>query len=243
MISNGNGTARMGCGWQRCARLALLLAGASAATLIGCGRQPSQDSAGAPAPAVQIAPPPTTVPQGATAFVNASDSGTATVSGTSTLHNWSAKSTLLSGSLVCTGKWIGAAPTLDSIQLTIPVNSLHSSEGGGMDDNMYDALKSKANPNITFSLARAKLKSAPTKDDPVFHFTATGQLTIAGNTRSIDLTLDITPGQNDALTISTQTQMKMTDFDVKPPTAMLGMIKSGDAVTVNATWRLNRPPK
>jgi polyisoprenoid-binding protein YceI len=242
MILSGNGTARMGCGWQRCARLALLLAGASAATLIGCARH---DSAGAsaPVPAVQVAPPPTTVPQGATAYVNSSDSGTAAVSGTSTLHDWSAKSTVLNGSLICSGKWIGAAPTLDSIQLTIPVNSLHSSEGEGMDDNMYDALKSKADPNITFSLAQAKLKSAPTKDDPLYHYAATGQLTIAGYTRSIDLTLDIMPGQNDALTISTQTQMKMTDFNVKPPTAMLGMIKSGDAVTVNVTWRLTRPPK
>jgi hypothetical protein len=32
--------------------------------------------------------------------------------------------------------------------------------------------------------------------------------------------------------------MKMSDFGIKPPTAMLGVIKSGDAITVKVNWQL-----
>ena len=33
----------------------------------------------------------------------------------------------------------------------------------------------------------------------------------------------------------TETPLKMTDFGMKPPTAMMGMIKSGNDVTVKVT--------
>ena len=56
----------------------------------------------------------------------------------------------------------------------------------------------------------------------------------------MNLTLDIDSANEDALTIMTQTPLKMTDFGMKPPTAMAGMIKSGDQVTVKITWHLAR---
>ena len=41
---------------------------------------------------------------------------------------------------------------VQSIWVTIPVNSLKSTEESGMDDTMYDALKMKASPSITYVL-------------------------------------------------------------------------------------------
>ena len=112
-----------------------------------------------------------------------------------------------------------------------------------MDDTMYDALKMKASPSITYVLTHADLKSAPSKDDQKYHYDAVGQLTIAGSTCAVNLTLDIDSANEDALTIMTQTPLKMTDFGMKPPTAMAGMIKSGDQVTVKITWHLARKAK
>ncbi len=40
------------------------------------------------------------------------------------------------------------------------------------------------------------------------------------------------------LSIATKTPLKMTDYGMTPPTAMFGMIRSGDAVTVEVTWKL-----
>jgi polyisoprenoid-binding protein YceI len=180
---------------------------------------------------------PTTAPS-AFDYVNAPDNGTAAVSGTSTLHDWSAEGTAITGTARCSGPWTGTAPKLLAIQLTIPVNTLKSSEGSGMDDTMYDALKMKANPLITFTLTSANLQSHPSSGDSQYHYTASGQLTIAGAARAENLTLDVQPGDGNKLTIQTQAKLKMTDFGIKPPTAMMGMIRSGDDVTVTVTWQL-----
>lgn len=211
--------------WRR-ARSALLAIIALAVVVIGCGPRGARASAN-----------PTTAPA-AIEYNSDADAGTAVVSGTSTLHDWTAKSTTINGTVQCSGPWTGAAPKLQSIQLTIPVNSLKSSEGSGMDKTMYDALKMNANPLITYTLNSASLKSPPSKDDPKYHYEAIGQLAFAGATRVENLTLDIQPGDGGKATIDTQIQLKMTDFGMEPPTGMMGMIRSGDEVTVKVTWQL-----
>jgi polyisoprenoid-binding protein YceI len=172
-------------------------------------------------------------------FISSSNPGTTTVSGTSTLHNWTATGTTINGTAVFAGSFNPTAhPAIQSIQLVIPVNSLKSSEGGGMDKTMYDALKMGKNPNITYSLGNATFTSGPTKDDPQCHYTSIGKLTIAGWAKWLTLPLDVSNGDGGTLNISTQTSFKLTDFGMTPPTAMLGMIKSGDDVTVKVTWQL-----
>jgi polyisoprenoid-binding protein YceI len=172
-------------------------------------------------------------------YVSGAKSGTASVAGTSSLHNWTVASATINGTAIFAGRF-GAAtsPDIRSIQLVIPVNTLKSTEGSGMDNTMYDALKTKQNPNITYALDSATLISGPSKDDPKYHYKAAGRLTIAGWLRNVNLTLDLEPTDGGTLIISTQTPMKMTDYGMKPPTAMLGMIKSGDDVTVKVTWQL-----
>ncbi len=166
----------------------------------------------------------------------AAKGGEATVNGTSTLHNWTVKTGDIEGAV--SGQWGSqAAPSLSSIQLTIPVKSLKSTEGSGMDNTMYDALKAKKNPSITYTLANSTLKSKPAKPNEPYRFETTGKLTVAGSTRNISLPLELSP-QGQSLSISTNVKLKMTDFGVKPPKAMFGMIKSGDEVTVNVTWKL-----
>jgi polyisoprenoid-binding protein YceI len=192
----------------------------------------------APAVATEASSPAASQPTSGQ-YVSGSDSGEATVAGTSSLHDWSAQSATINGTATFAGDLVPAAPpAIQSIQLAIPVNSLKSGEGSSMDDNICDALKMKDDPQITFTLTHADLKSPPSASDPKFHYDAVGQLTIAGTARSVNLALDVQPGDGGTLTIAAKTPLKMTDFGVKPPTAMLGMIKSGDAVTVNVTWQL-----
>ena len=112
-----------------------------------------------------------------------------------------------------------------------------------MDDKMYDALELKQFPTITYSLSKATLKTSPSTQGSAYHFDTTGQLTIAGAAHEVNLDLGVLPHGDGQLTITTNIGLKMTDFDVKPPTAMLGVIKSGDAITVNVNWQLTmRPP-
>jgi polyisoprenoid-binding protein YceI len=182
--------------------------------------------------------PPASQP---TQFVSAADPGQAQVSGTSTLHNWTAKTVALTGNATVVGPI--SAGVVQSLHLAISANSLHSSEGSGMDNVMYDALKVKQAPNITYDLISAKLRSAPTAQDPEYHFDAVGSLSVAGKTQQITLDLAAQAQSDGTLVVNTQANLKMSDYGISPPTAMLGMIKSGDAVTVSASWRLMAKPK
>jgi polyisoprenoid-binding protein YceI len=171
-------------------------------------------------------------------YVSGTDAGQALVSGTSTLHDWTVKSTIIKGDAAFAEKWI----SLQSIDLVIPVNSLKSTEGSGMDNTMYDAMKLKQFPSIAYKLTKANLKSSPSKQDPAYHFDTTGALTVAGVTRPENLDLAVVPNDNGKLTITTEIGLKMSDFGIKPPTAMLGMIKSGDAITVKMNVQLTTQP-
>jgi len=175
-------------------------------------------------------------------YVNSADSGQATVSGTSTLHDWTVKGNVIKGNVVFSGELNTAAPpiTLQSIDLVVPVDSLKSTEGDRMDNTMYDALKLKQYPTITYKLTAASLKSVPSQPGAAYHFGANGQLIVAGTSHPIYLDLAVVPHDDGRMTITTDVGMKMTDCGVTPPTAMLGMIKSGDIITVNVTWQLTK---
>jgi polyisoprenoid-binding protein YceI len=178
-------------------------------------------------------------------YVSAPDPGQALVSGTSTLHDWTIKSGSIKGNTKFSGELkaeAGSAVAIESIELSIQVESLKSTEGSGMDNTMYEALNSKKFPTITYKLSKASIKNSPAKDGAPFHFDTTGQLTVSGNARPVSLDLAVTPTDDGKLNIATDIGLKMTDFGVKPPTAMLGMIKSGDAIKLKVSWQLTRQP-
>jgi polyisoprenoid-binding protein YceI len=220
----------------------------------GCGRSSAGSHDAAGTSSVSIADGGTSTKLSGIAATNPSSvqyvssigAGQAIVSGTSTLHDWVVKSSIVQGNAEFSGPWkLDSAPTitLQSIDLVIPVDSLKSTEGSGMDNTMYDALKLKQFPSITFTLAKASLKSAPSKQGEAYHFDTNGQITVAGTAHDENLDLAVLPNNDGQLTITTDIGLKMTDFGVKPPMAMMGVIKSGDAITVNVSWQLTtRPP-
>jgi polyisoprenoid-binding protein YceI len=159
------------------------------------------------------------------------------ITGTSTLHDWTVNGGAIKGNAE-----FAAAIKLQSIDLSIDVNTLKSTEGGGMDDKIDEALKLKQFPTITYRLTKATLKAPPAKDGLPYHFDTTGQLTVAGASRPVDLDLAILPHNDGQLTISTAIGLQMTDFGITPPTAMFGVIKAGDKITVKVTWQLASSP-
>ena len=151
------------------------------------------------------------------------------VEGTSTLHAWSVQSTTIAGRIDATTpeQWNGDA----GVVVTIPVASIKS-EHAKMDKLMAEALKAKQYPDIRYELTHA----TPQGGAAAFTVKATGKLTIAGVTR--DVTLDIHGTRNAAgrYTLTGAAPLKMTDFGIKPPKAMLGTIKTGDDVSVTFRW-------
>ncbi|MEO8085965.1 MAG: YceI family protein [Bacteroidota bacterium] len=151
------------------------------------------------------------------------------VEGTSTLHDWKSEITKIE----CKGTFQSFDKTLEAIknvEVKIPVSGIISEEGKIMDDKTYEAFKSDKNPFITYAFSSAKVKIAKNRS---VNIEASGNLTMAGSTRPVSLTANGKLLANGDLQLNISKKLKMTDFNMKPPTAIFGTIKTGDAITVN----------
>jgi polyisoprenoid-binding protein YceI len=150
------------------------------------------------------------------------------IEGTSTMHDWKMEGTTIQGQLNLTDP----ARKNGSATLTIPVTSIHS-EHAKMDRLMADALKAQANPEIRYELTSSTLVSG---DHAKFAVKTTGRLTIAGVTRDVTMDVTGTQGADGRLVMTGQAPIRMTEFGIKPPTAMLNTIRTGDDVKVTFRW-------
>jgi len=60
-----------------------------------------------------------------------------------------------------------------------------------------------------------------------------GLLTIAGVTKSVSIPLKISITDQNKITVDGAPRIKMTDFDVDPPTMFFGTVKVGAMITFN----------
>lgn len=155
--------------------------------------------------------------------------------GDSTLHPYSSTSTALTVALALEAPGdAGAALAAKAparMTVSVPVASLKSAHSG-LDKNLRKTLKDGEHPDIVFALRSYKVEGATV--------TAEGELTVAGKPRAVVLssTLQAREGR---LFVEGSQPLKMTDFGIKPPTMMLGAVKTSDDVTVR--WRLELAPK
>lgn len=147
-----------------------------------------------------------------------------TVTGTSTLHEWTSEVQACTwrGSLLVNNNRV---ERIDAAEFSLKVADIKSTKGKIMDNKTYEAFDYEKNPTITYKLTSA------TVSDP--NIKATGQLTMAGTSRSIDLPTTAKVLPNGDVKITGSYKINMKDFKMTPPTAMMGTIKVGEEVTVN----------
>lgn len=155
---------------------------------------------------------------------------TVTINGTSNLHKWNERVENLSGKGDIKQAF-DKSISIQTLNIVVPVNSIKSDESG-MISKTYKALKGDRFPEITLTLTE------PVANIPfganAYSALAKGRLTIAGVTRSIIIPVKITVDKDDKkIIIDGAQQIKMTDYGIDPPTALLGMLKTGDIVTIN----------
>jgi polyisoprenoid-binding protein YceI len=164
---------------------------------------------------------------------------TVVISGTSTLHDWTMEGSQIDGSLELANEVFTAATvenwqkaTSPAAVVTIPVTSIKS-EHTKMDKLMQETLKASKFPTIKYELLKAALVKPGTSS---FVVGTHGRLTIAGVSREIDMNVNATRGTDNRLTLSSEVPIKISDYGLKPPTAMMGTIKTGDLVKVTFHW-------
>lgn len=145
------------------------------------------------------------------------------VAGTSSLHDWEMKSDNSSGTMVATldnNKLTGVS----ELKIVVVAESLKSGKSG-MDKNAYEAIKTKDHKEITFVS-----NSVQVSGDKV---TATGDLTIAGTKKRTSVIATCTVQSNGEINCKGSKKIKLTEYNVDPPTAMFGTIKTGDDLSIN----------
>lgn len=147
-----------------------------------------------------------------------------TVSGTSTLHNWNMRSTKGECNAIFVLNNAGMLTGVSSLNFSTPVYALKS-EHAAMDRNAYSALKADKNPVITYHLASANIM-------PDGSIQCLGQLIMAGVTQNEVLIATAKVNSDRSIVVSCTKKISMTDFNVTPPSLMLGAIKTGNEITL-----------
>lgn len=124
------------------------------------------------------------------------------------------------------------APESPIVQARVPVRALDCGKRRQNED-LYEAMKASEHPAIRYEIVNAEVVAAPDTSRDHYVVEAIGNLTIAGETRTVRLTLDGRRLDDGRIHARGSLPMQMTDFNVDPPTAMLGLIRVRDSVTVH----------
>lgn len=149
------------------------------------------------------------------------------IQGTSNIHDWEMKTEKGNSTAVFVTDVHGALSALTALTFTLPVESLKS-EHSGMDKNAYKAMRSDKFAQLSFTILSASVKPAGS----AYQIASKGKLTISGVTKDVDITGICTVNADKSITLNGSYKLKMTSYNVTPPSIMLGAIKTGDDITV-----------
>ncbi|THD69197.1 YceI family protein [Robertkochia marina] len=148
-----------------------------------------------------------------------------TIFGTSNIHDWEIVVEEQKGSLTLKQN---SPVTLTAMKISIPVKGLKSGKSG-MDKNTYKAMNADDYAEVTFTLTSpATLSEA---GSGIYKVKATGNLTISGVTKATDLVFTLKKTASGVI-LSGEKTLDMTTFDIEPPSALMGTIKTGKEVTL-----------
>ncbi len=123
----------------------------------------------------------------------------------------------------------GELTKLTGLEVQVEAEGLQSNKKG-MNKDAYAALKTNAHPNLTFVMTAVRQME---KQAAGYLVVLTGDLNIAGMSRSVEVEASCTLDGNRNITCAGTHTLNMTDFGVEPPKTMLGMVKAGEEVTVD----------
>ena len=151
-----------------------------------------------------------------------------TIHGTSNMHDWDEKVETVTGNGIIEWNSDGSF-NLDVLSIVMNVRSIKSDKGATMDNNTYKALKSESHPEIEFVL-KTPLKSINVGKRSI---SAVINLSIAGVTKAVDMVVTSTPNGQNSVTFEGSKTIKMTDYGIDPPKALMGMLKTGNEITIH----------
>ncbi|GAB5527464.1 MAG: hypothetical protein Roseis2KO_53360 [Roseivirga sp.] len=145
--------------------------------------------------------------------------------GTSTMHNWEMVTATAEGEGLFTIEDEQLSAVSD-FKVQFKGEDLESGRGI-MDRNTRRALDTENHPMISFVLTEYRRNEDGSE-------VAFGDFTAAGVTRKLEFNVD-TELKGPKLQITGEVSFKLTDFDIEPPVALAGTLRTGDAVSLEFT--------
>jgi polyisoprenoid-binding protein YceI len=158
-----------------------------------------------------------------------------TFEGTSTLHGFTCSTNTFDASVEVDARYKTLsldkiARPIGNVNVVIPVKSLKCGNGK-LESNMYGVLKEKEYPTVQYALKTYELISDSTTADR-FVAKTTGVLTIAGKERTVEMMLVGKKTTDGMASATAALDILLTDFDIKPPSFMLGTLKVGNKISL-----------
>lgn len=153
--------------------------------------------------------------------------------GTSTLHDWEMQATNLKGTMHVDE--YSDSLDIKDLELTVPVEALKSGKSA-MDKNAYKALKVKKYQNINYKLIG--IQDLKKVNANTYKALSRGNLTIAGQKRTLRIPITIKT-LDQSMKLSGSVSFNMSDFEVEPPSFMMGAVTTGDKITINFSINYN----
>ncbi len=151
------------------------------------------------------------------------------IDGTSTVNSFTCETDNVIGyGLLDDATMIRLADTAPRAEVAVPVASFDCGDRR-MNADFYEAMQAAHHPLIRFELIRTEALGGA---EAAYQLRAEGRLTIAGTTRRIDMALEGRHLPGDRLRGTGAFSLKMTDFGIDPPSALFGLIKAHDRITV-----------
>ncbi len=123
-----------------------------------------------------------------------------------------------------------------TVEIAVPVRSFDCGIGQ-MNDDLTDALKADAHPAISFSLSDADWSPGSFRTGVWVPISAIGELEVAGETRRVTFSLHGQRQADGLVRVRGEQSLRMTDFNVEPPSGLLGLVRSHNDIVVRFDLR------
>jgi len=149
------------------------------------------------------------------------------VEGTSNIHDWEITAENQQGKLIAELDQ-GQLVEINKLDFIVKAESLKSGKSS-MDKNTYKALNTDKYSQIVYTLTKVNNIDCTTQGK--CKVTTTGNLTIAGTTKPINITFDAQVSESKIILKGNKT-INMIEFGIEPPTALFGTITTGEKLNI-----------
>lgn len=151
-----------------------------------------------------------------------------TIYGSSNVRDWTMDVLEIDGEISVQPASGDELPTVERAFVEVPIDSILSGRDS-QNEKAHKALHKNAQPSIYF---RSETVNVTADSDSTFGVTAQGEMIIAGERRTVNVQAEGTRLANGAYRFQGEHEMLMTDFNIDPPTALLGALRVADEVRI-----------